>query len=345
MNGTTRCPHCETRFKIAEAQLGAHHGMVRCGNCLQAFDARPHYLAEQASPQLDLPIDGEISTHTDTALNAEPDEHPPHTVQVTEPEESLAVDPVDVTTANHPEIEQHDVNVSDTSPVEPQHTDLPTPETITPPDDTLDFSQIAASQTVIEEHRSFERPITDEMPAHTSSHLEHGEHNEESLPAKVTRVWPWMTGVAVLCLLLLFQATYFYRISLAAKLPALKPALLGFCQLLDCSVPLPQQPELLSIESSSLDANSAQASQITLNALLRNRASYTIAFPALSLTLNDSQDQPLARRLFSPGEYLPSDESEIKGMGANHEISVKLPLNTNNLKASGYRLELFYSKK
>ena len=54
MSGTTLCPHCDTRFKVAEAQLESHEGMVRCGSCLQAFDARPGYIPDQPSPQLEL---------------------------------------------------------------------------------------------------------------------------------------------------------------------------------------------------------------------------------------------------------------------------------------------------
>ena len=54
--GTTLCPHCGTRFRIAKEQLEAHHGMVRCGNCHQAFDTRPYFAPEEIDPQLELPI-------------------------------------------------------------------------------------------------------------------------------------------------------------------------------------------------------------------------------------------------------------------------------------------------
>jgi predicted Zn finger-like uncharacterized protein len=38
----TRCPHCETRFRVTEAQLGIARGKVRCGHCLQVFNASEH---------------------------------------------------------------------------------------------------------------------------------------------------------------------------------------------------------------------------------------------------------------------------------------------------------------
>lgn len=38
----TRCPHCQTRFRVTEQQLGVASGKVRCGNCMDVFNARDH---------------------------------------------------------------------------------------------------------------------------------------------------------------------------------------------------------------------------------------------------------------------------------------------------------------
>jgi predicted Zn finger-like uncharacterized protein len=35
----TRCPHCETVFRLQQDQLTLHDGLVRCGHCRQVFDA------------------------------------------------------------------------------------------------------------------------------------------------------------------------------------------------------------------------------------------------------------------------------------------------------------------
>ncbi|AOJ75152.1 DUF3426 domain-containing protein [Burkholderia ubonensis] len=35
----TRCPHCETVFRLQQEQLVLHGGLVRCGHCRQVFDA------------------------------------------------------------------------------------------------------------------------------------------------------------------------------------------------------------------------------------------------------------------------------------------------------------------
>lgn len=42
----TRCPHCQTRFRVTEEQLTVANGKVRCGNCMQVF----HALEQQELP-------------------------------------------------------------------------------------------------------------------------------------------------------------------------------------------------------------------------------------------------------------------------------------------------------
>ena len=251
MRGTTVCPHCNTRFKITKAQLEAHHGMVRCGHCLLAFDTNPNFTPDQLDLQLELPILDKTVTTRD--------------------------------------------------------------------------SKMAVLQPMT---------LAEQVPFVKDGGNEHQYSR---------RAWPWVVASLFLLLTLIAQSVYFFRVDLAATLPGLKPALVGYCRILGCTVPLPQHTDLISIESSELEADPANASQISLNALLRNHAPYAQAFPNLELTLNDFQDKPLARRTFTPANYLPPAESETTGMLPNHEISVKLHLNTGSLKPSGYRLVLLNS--
>lgn len=156
------------------------------------------------------------------------------------------------------------------------------------------------------------------------------------------RCWPQVMAALLLLLILLAQAVYFFRIELATRLPSLKPALVSACNLLQCSIPLPQLAEQMSIESSNLEANPVQANIITLNLIFRNDAPYAQAYPQLELTLTDTTDQALARRTFLPLDYLKPGEDEKQGLGSKREANIKLYLDTTDLKASGYQLLLFY---
>ncbi|MEQ1743386.1 MAG: zinc-ribbon and DUF3426 domain-containing protein [Candidatus Nitrotoga sp.] len=154
--------------------------------------------------------------------------------------------------------------------------------------------------------------------------------------------WSWVVVTLLLSIVLLAQTTYFFRVEFAAHLPGIKLALASYCKLLICNIPLPQKIDQLSIESSDLESDPKQASVIVLNAILRNRAPYAQSYPSLELTLTNSMDEVLARRIFPPAEYLKPNEDEKQGLLPNHELGIKLHLDTADLRPTGYRLFLFY---
>lgn len=174
------------------------------------------------------------------------------------------------------------------------------------------------------------------------SHLDTAPAVQAVRVRKPSRRWPWLLAALLLTLTLAVQATFYYRIELAAQVPASKPLLTLACASLGCDVPLPQQAELVSIESSTLEADPNDASIITLSALLRNHADYAVAYPSLELTLTNLEDKPVARRTFRPAEYLTVAGAEKLGLPGSREVTVKLHLNTTDLKPAGYRLFLMY---
>jgi predicted Zn finger-like uncharacterized protein len=50
----TQCPHCQTSFRVNHAQLSVARGVVRCGSCLQVFNAAKQLL-EQAGKEAPVP--------------------------------------------------------------------------------------------------------------------------------------------------------------------------------------------------------------------------------------------------------------------------------------------------
>ncbi|HEK0909078.1 TPA: zinc-ribbon domain-containing protein, partial [Pseudomonas putida] len=42
----TQCPHCQTRFRVTYHQLSVARGVVRCGQCLQVFNAARQLLEQ-----------------------------------------------------------------------------------------------------------------------------------------------------------------------------------------------------------------------------------------------------------------------------------------------------------
>ena len=47
----TQCPHCQTSFRVSHAQLGMARGVVRCGSCLQVFNAAQQLLNKRTETE------------------------------------------------------------------------------------------------------------------------------------------------------------------------------------------------------------------------------------------------------------------------------------------------------
>ncbi len=152
----------------------------------------------------------------------------------------------------------------------------------------------------------------------------------------------WLAGNILLTLLVLLQALYLFRVEIASRLPGLKPAMVAACNLLGCTIPLPQKIDLINIESSELEATPAQASIIVLHASMRSRAPYPLNYPNIELTLTDTLDNAVARRNFAPADYIPNPHTADLGLPANRITSIRLHLDTTDLKPAGYRLFLYY---
>ncbi len=130
-------------------------------------------------------------------------------------------------------------------------------------------------------------------------------------------LWGFLVFLAVAALAV--QAAYRYRTEIAVLAPGARGALAGACRLLRCEVPLPRRPDLMSIESSDLQADARSESVIVLNAVLRNRAPFPQEYPALELTLTDEADRPVLRRVLVPADYLDPHQLR-RGPCARHRI-------------------------
>lgn len=153
----------------------------------------------------------------------------------------------------------------------------------------------------------------------------------------------WLGIPAMLLLLatLAAQIAYHLRGDLVLLFPSVRAAAVQLCDWVGCDLPSPQRAELMSIEASDLQADSINPAVMVLSATLRNRAPFAQAQPALELTLTDAQDQPVARRVIDASDYV------IAGIQngvfpASSELPVKIYFEASAVKATGYRLYLFY---
>ena len=140
-----------------------------------------------------------------------------------------------------------------------------------------------------------------------------------------------------------FQAGYIFRTELMVIYPPLKPVYQLVCGRLGCEIELPRLRDQLNIEASDLrSVDPGRPNLVQLTALVRNRARVPVEYPAFELTLTNAQQQVVARRVFTPSDYLDETEQTDAGLAGRRELAVNMYLDTGPLRAAGYRIYLFY---
>lgn len=161
-------------------------------------------------------------------------------------------------------------------------------------------------------------------------------------PASLKISAHWLVVNLLLLVLLVGQFAHAYRTELSMTYPSLRPLLENYCQLIQCKIELPRHLALLSLEFSDLRINPSHEPEVVmLFAIIRNLAPFPQELPALALTLTDFDEQVLASRILTLDDCL-DPESEKTIFKANSEISIQCYLDTRELNATGYKLELIY---
>jgi predicted Zn finger-like uncharacterized protein len=306
MSLITRCPACGTMFKVVPDQLRISEGWVRCGHCSEVFDAAANL---NAGPQVTAP-----ALLPDPPAPPARDSGPPSegfaSSLNTEIEEGVALEAPDseqieaeaIALAEDPKDRPFELRRADDSELEPSRIDDAAAE-------LHDVSFVRAARRKAFWARRGVRAV--------------------------------LAVIAlVLASLLTLQWAVYDRDRLAASEPALAPWLGKLCRAFGCRIGPPRQIDAVAIDSSSF--NKLRGDAYRLNVTVKNQASTPVAMPALELTLTDSQDQPLVRRVLLPAEIAGAPAA----IGASGEWSgtVALALNANGTtsRVAGYRLLAFY---
>jgi predicted Zn finger-like uncharacterized protein len=319
----TRCPSCATVFRVTATQLKARQAQVRCGHCRSLFNALDTLVDSTVSEALASPQSGDIA----------PDRPPATPQDAAQPVFQSISEPMTESGASSeawPPI-QPDEQQTSRAALEEAALDL---ETLGPP-------QTSAYSVFFRESGI----ATDDLEG-ASAHTV-GETHEDSLTERLEPVrrphrWPWVLAIALLAVAVLLQALLQFRNDFAVYMPQAKPILEQLCLLRGCKLSLPHKVEFLSIEASDLHPSGDTRGSLILLATLRNRASFTQAYPSLELTLTDVAELPLLRKIIAPKDYLLPGTNLQLGFAANSEKSLNLALETTQSAAAGYRLYLFY---
>ena len=139
---------------------------------------------------------------------------------------------------------------------------------------------------------------------------------------------------------LVFQASLVTRNWLAVRIPAIAPALSFLAGAAGLTVELPRNLSALTIESFDVQAT-GRADTLAVNAILRNRSSYAVQWPALELTLTGADGKAILRKILTPTEYLNQAPANLGVVGST-EHPIRIGLLTEGITPTGYSVKIFY---
>lgn len=310
MSLITCCPACGTMFKVVADQLKISEGWVRCGHCAQVFDAPAHMVQPVGSAR-----------PTATPVPPAPSRAP----QVAAPPPEYRAPPPTLAPA-------------------PFHVE-PEPE----PSDTAPSELPSVAPEAVE---------VEEIPVFGAQDLKQAEADAAEADAALQEVsfirdarrrafWsrPFVRAMLVFAILALgavlaLQVAVQERDRLAMMQPGLKPLLEQACAQLQCTISPPRQIETIAIDSSSF--NKLRADTYRLNFTLKSSAAIPIAAPSMELTLTDTQEQPVVRRVLSPQDLGASSPLLPAGGEWSTTVTLSVAATGGSGRIAGYRLLAFY---
>jgi predicted Zn finger-like uncharacterized protein len=305
MSLITRCPACGTMFKVVADQLKISEGWVRCGHCAEIFDAAA-----------DLHDEAELETP------------PTAPAPVIAPAVEDAGPASGFSSSLHSEVGDSIVDaVPDPDEIEEQVQVLR--------EDPLDQPFVLRRA---EDGTSRPAPIVPEPELHDLTFVRQARRKEFWTRPAVRAALALL--LVALAALLAGQIAWRDRDRLALTTPGLRPWLARMCDVMRCRLGPPLQIESIAIDTSSF--NKLRGDTYRLNVTLRNQAPAEVAMPSLELTLTDSQDQPVLRRVLEPGEFAPGRAALPAAGDWSTSFALAVNAGTAGGRIAGYRLLAFY---
>ncbi len=292
MSLATRCTACGTVFRVVQDQLRVSEGWVRCGRCDEVFNAldglfdleQEAALAASRSPSSQqvlaelaqhrhVPAEEAAISATYAAPRATPGAAPAST-----PYDPLpAEDPASAASADAAE------------PTALPASDVDAPSSAAPAADEPALSGIPPAGD------------DEEGAAATPAFIRHADQRARWQRPAARIGLAAATGVLAVALVL--QVVHHQRDSVAARWPALRPALDAWCAVAGCRIQPPRRIDDLSVENSTLTRGPAGGDSFKLSVTLRNRGPMGVAMPSIDLSLTDANGAVVARRALSPADY------------------------------------------
>lgn len=326
MSLITRCPACETLFRVVPDQLRISEGWVRCGQCDEIFDASYHQLHDAQVQQVVPEIIQTERVDDFEVAEVMSVETPPLDIDLNLDQGMPLVElPEEWSQVAQPLSKAQEAQAS---------TELPAVKILQPelpllPTGLLESSALLDEDDEVANIRA-ELGDIDFLRVQKSGAPKHSHRRRVVLLA-----------LTLLLLMGLFiQVSVHERDRIAAWASSLKPALQALCAPLNCTLSPLRRLDSIMIESASFTKQ--QGSIYQLNFLVKNTAATALAVPAIELTLTNSFDQPVVRRVFLAKEFGVQFAEMAAGAEWQASLAVEVKVSEGVDLVVGYRVLAFY---
>jgi predicted Zn finger-like uncharacterized protein len=152
----------------------------------------------------------------------------------------------------------------------------------------------------------------------------------------------WVLAALAL-LLLASQVLRHERDAIVARQPGLRPALAALCRWSGCELTALRRIGDIVIEGAAFTREKSGGGDYRLSFTLRNGAAVPLAMPAIELSLLDSQERAVVRRVLTAVDYgAPVVLAARADHAASLPLSLSAPESTTLPQIAGYRVEAFY---
>jgi predicted Zn finger-like uncharacterized protein len=363
MSLITRCPACGTMFKVVPDQLRISEGWVRCGKCSEVFDAARNLqvLAVPPRPSTRTEAPRNPVTPAQAVAAAAAPAPAPEGAQdgpaafepaLAEPSPLLPSQP------SAPLQAAKDQQANELSlmpePGAPDQRRSVTASTLLnrrerrvsppPPEDVDALNSIFFPEPSTTQAPMEKVPATDTDTASGDSVADEDVSFVRQARRKAFWRSPVMRGLLVMMAFMLvvalgLQVGLHERNRLASLHPELKPWLVQLCEVMQCTVEVPRQIDAIVIDNSSFTR--VRGDLFRLGFVVRNTSASEVAAPAVELTLTDTQEKPVMRRVFQPAELGAGTVLAPRGEWSA-ALNLGVAAGGDNARVAGYRLLAFY---
>jgi predicted Zn finger-like uncharacterized protein len=337
----TVCPKCALTLVVTAADLRVAQGYVRCGRCLNVFNALARLSEERPAAA------AEAAEAPDSAATQSP-----------APEPALSLPPVSVGSEDTGEIEieldSGSVLVTSarapTAPAEAAQHETPAEEPA-PAAPVAAESQPAPAATAVTEPGAQPTwaallpadpepspPVAAPEAPQTNTPQEQPESAFELATRRPRGGLAWTLGAGALTIILALQIVNHYRDALAANPSLTGPLSAVYAEL---GVKLAPRWNIHAYDVRQLGASvaGATAGEIVVRASVKNSASRAQPLPLLRVTLQDRFGNRIAARDVPPGDYLPSSTAPGSLLAAGDRVDATMVFVDPGPQAVGFEID------